>query len=277
MEDHDSFDVNGISCKIRIANDRHSREESYRFMYEIYSTIDYGQPHSSRMWYSLHEILPQTITTTVHHRDDILATMTVAFDSPFGIPADDVFKREMQQRRAKGQRFAEVFSLGIRDDVRGSRLLLGKLINFSYLSSRYILGATHWVITVVPRHAAFYINQMLFEQVKGEGFHEKTGVNCVLLVHPLATFDEVPEKVRKRTFGRYYMPRADEPLMVEHLRSLIHPISDEDFNYFLAKKPELWPKVTSDQGVTRRESMYQFLGRRLDETMMYWAPFPKFS
>lgn len=234
-------------CSVRIAGDHHDRERSYRLMYEVYSAQGYGKPHPSEMWFSLHELLPSSITILVMHADEAVGTVTLCVDSTIGVPADDVFGEVLDEQRSAGERIAEVFSLGIREDFRGSEIVLGKLISTIYLIARHLAGATLLAITVVPSHAAFYRRKLLFEQVGEPGFHKKTGVPCVLMVHPLDTFDHTDSEIQARTMNRYYVPRERELAVSAQLQGTVQPISAREIDYFLSIRPEIYENANDEQ------------------------------
>ncbi len=244
-EHYSTFKVKDKTCRIHIVDEIEIRKKSYRLMYDVYSSIGYGKSHESGLWYSLHELLEDAVTICVVHDEDVIATMTVLYDNPVGLPADEVYKQELDRLRSKGHRFAEVFSLSIRADWRENEILMGRMIYFCYLVSRYGFNATHFVITIIPEHAAFYRDRLLFEVMAKDGLHEKTGVYCYLLEQDLNLFQQCSEEVRRNTYFQYYLQRNDETEVGAYIAERICPISAEDFHYFIDKRKDIYENASS--------------------------------
>jgi hypothetical protein len=252
------FHAGGERYSVRIANTRQLREKSYRLMYDIYEEIGYGHPHPSRMWYSLYELLPETVTVTVLHGEEAVATMTVVYDSPFGLPDDANYPVEMDRHRALGRKLAQIISLGVRSDSRGAARVLVKLFNFGYFVARGIGGATDFVNTVIPRHAPFYYRKLLFEEMGEERHQPKTGVDVVLIK---LDFEEAeheahsehglfgPDAPTRHTLYDQFDSAQERPDIVKALASGIRPITEEELVHFLGRKPELWREAPPDQRI----------------------------
>ncbi|MFC1672005.1 hypothetical protein ACFL01_02595 [Planctomycetota bacterium] len=252
------FRAGGNRYTVRIADTRELREKAYRLMYDIYVKIGYGHPHPSRMWYSLYGLLPDTVTVLVMDRDRAVATMTVVFDSPFGLPDDANYPEELNRQRAFGRNLAQIISLGVRADVCGGTKVLVKLFNFAYFVARGIRGATDFVNTVIPRHAPFYYHKLLFEHVGEERYQPKTGVNVVLIK---LDFNEAEAETHREhgslqrpgstrhTLYKHFASVQEAPEVVESLASRIRPITREDLDFFLERRPEIWERAALDRKI----------------------------
>jgi hypothetical protein len=233
--------------RFRIARTRHERERSYGLMYDIYERTGYAHDHPARMWLTLYELLPDSVTLVVLRDEEVAATLTLVFDSPFGLPDDETYRDELDRMRASGCRLCQIISLGVNVPRRASRRILGRLFDFAYLIARRVRRATHFVHTVIPKHAPFYRDQLLFMDEGEERFQQKTGATVVLLSIPLDTPDWVEGDLRKHTFYRFFLEGAEEREAVEQLEQSIRPPSLEDMHHFLSTKPELWRKACEDQ------------------------------
>src|SRR3990172_5630148 len=87
-----TFEEKGKQFTAHIANDLQTREQAYKLVYEVYSRRGLGQPHPSRMWYSLANLLVDTITVIVKSEGVTVAAMTVVHDSPQLLPADEIYR-----------------------------------------------------------------------------------------------------------------------------------------------------------------------------------------
>ena len=244
---HGEFTAGGERYRIRIANTRELREKSYRLMHGIYRRTGYARSHAFPAWYSLFELLPDSVTLVVVRGSDMVGTMTVVFDSPFGLPDDETYGPELDGLRASGMRLSQIISFGTGRLRRGSREVLGRLFDCAYLTARRIRRATHFVHTVIPRHAQFYRDQLLFERAGPERFQPKTGVSVVLLSIPLDTPDWVKGELRESTFYRFFLPEGAEDGLVSAIGKQIAAPSVEEIEYFLSKRPEVWKKASAAQ------------------------------
>ncbi|MFH1024403.1 MAG: hypothetical protein V1809_13570, partial [Planctomycetota bacterium] len=162
---------------IRVAGDLESRKKAYRLVYQLYREKSYARHDPSGMWLSIFDAVPETTTLLVERISDgaAVGALTVVFDSPLGLPADNLYSGELNSFRDAGRRLAEIVSLGVAEGVEAGREILVKLFNHAYLLSRKIRGATDFVITVNPRHVRFYERSMLFEKAGPERVYGKVG------------------------------------------------------------------------------------------------------
>ena len=249
------FTAGGDNYQIQIAGTRELKKKAYRLMHDIYEKIGYGHPHPTRMWYSLYELLPDTVTVLVLREGEAVATMSVVFDSPFGLPDDENYADELDELRASGRKLAQIISLGVRTDVRGVTKVLVKLFNYAYFVARGLYGATDFVNTVIPRHAAFYYHKLLFQKV-GETRHQpKTGVDVVMIRLDFADAENeahlehgtLPGGPIHHSLYRQFKSVYEAPDIVTSLEKDLRRVTDADLRYFLDRKPTLWDNATPEQ------------------------------
>lgn len=153
--------------KIEIANDLETRSQAYKLLYKTYVEKEFAKPHASKMWYSIFDAHPDTITIVAKEGKFVRGAITIVIDSPLGLPAEGVFKKEINHLRQQKHSLAEIISLGIDNKTRGGSVILEKLFNFSYLYARGLFNTTKFIITINPRHSLFYTKKLLFKK-KGE-------------------------------------------------------------------------------------------------------------
>ncbi|MDL1967694.1 MAG: hypothetical protein LWW97_03890 [Deltaproteobacteria bacterium] len=239
--------------RIKIANDFETRRSAYELIYRLYREKEYAAPNDSGMWLSLYNLLPDTTTLVVMQEDEVVGTLSVVFDGPLGLPADKLYKEEIDVLRKAGRKPAEIISLGVADKGRrSSRDILVKLFNYVYLVSRHLKDATDFVITVNPHHAEYYQKTLLSEEWGTEHTYEKLGgAPAVLLRINLETPDrlKIPdrtvaephmEKLRKRTYYRFFHTTEQEQKILPNLEMQLDPMSEEEFYCFAMKKTDLW-------------------------------------
>ncbi len=287
-----------------MANDLESRKKAYELIYRLYLEKEYARPHPSKMWLSIFDALPETVTLLVERTaveggrwkvegrsnpatstfDPPLSTLhlpppspslhpppstaatpvgalTVVFDSPMGLPADKLYKPELDALRASGRRLAEVVSLGVADDAGVGSEVLVKLFDFAYFVARGIRGATDFVNTVNPRHARFYERLMLFAPAGPERDYEKVGGAPAVLLR--LDFD-VAEAQRQLSVGScqlsehkatgnsrsiYGQFRAvwEERKTIAALAGQLRPMTGEELDYFLVAETDLLAQAAPEQ------------------------------
>ncbi|MCG2759491.1 MAG: hypothetical protein L6263_13815 [Desulfobacteraceae bacterium] len=232
---------------IKIANNFGTRRGAYELVYRLYSEKGYADRNDSGMWLSLYNLLPNTTTLVVLRESEVVGTLTVVFDGPFGLPGDGLYKEKIDLLRKAGRKPAEIISLGVADEGRrSSHDILVKLFNYVYLVSRYLKGAKDFVITVNPHHVAYYRRTLLFEEWGPEQAYEKVGgAPAVLLRLNLGIPDKAVAEphvkdLRQRTHYRFFHTTEQELRILPNLEKQINPMSEEEFHYFVMRKTDLW-------------------------------------
>ena len=255
------FSFGGGRYTIRMANDLESRRKAYRLVYRLYLEREYARPHPSEMWLSLFDALPGTSTLLVEKADagEAVGALTVVLDSPMGLPADDLYRPELDALRASDRRLSEIVSLGVAEspEAGAGSWILVELFNFVYLLARRIRGATDFVITVNPRHVRFYERTLLFRTAGPERNCVKVGGAPALLLRlDLAVPEERvslehgpvgsrPPKART-LYPMFHAP-SEEPGIVAGLGAQMRSMSDAELDYFLAGATKLLAEASPAQ------------------------------
>lgn len=236
-------------CKVRIANQLELRKKAYTLLHKLYSEMGITQQENSGMWLSIYDALPETTTFVVENDgDEILGALTLVFDSPIGLPADALYKEEINKLRNSGRKVCEIISLGISDNARGSVKLIASLFYCAYLLSWRIRNSTDFVITTHSRYEKFYCRNILFKKI-GEvrEYAKVNGAPTVLLNLPLM----LPEmlKGKRRIFPLYMLNYSNrkEIDVTKKIEAMVASISEEDFYYFFIAKTDIWEKATTQQ------------------------------
>jgi len=123
---------------------------------------------------------PNRITILSFHQEKIVGTVTVGYDSPEGMLAEEIYKPEIDALRAQGRRVGELSKLAIDENI-GSKQLLASLIHIAYLYG-VIHECTDAIIEIVPRHKTFYEKMLGFKQIGEERINNRVNFP-VLLMH----------------------------------------------------------------------------------------------
>lgn len=161
--------------KIRLATTEDRRESASLLIQKMYSWRGYstGAPLAQRTD-------PNRITLVAGVGSAVIGTLTIGFDSPAGLLADEMYKEEIDKLRADGAKIGELIKLAADRSVSSMRVLAA-LFHLAYIYGRNIHGLTDAVIEVTPSHAAFYQKVLGFERIGAEKLCPRVNVHGVLL------------------------------------------------------------------------------------------------
>ena len=237
-----------------------------------------SNPTTSTFHHPPSTAVPEPSPSTLHHPPSTasvpIGALTVVFDSPVGLPADRLYRPELDALRASGRRVAEVTSLAVADEAGtgGGTEVLVKLFNHAYFVARGIRGATDFVITVNPRHVRFYERLMLFSQAGPEREYDKVGGAPAVLMRldfdvaeaqrvPSSEFrvpglagdvspetrNSEPGTRNRRTIYAQFRSVAEEPAIVAALAGQLRPMTGREFDYFLSARTDVLARVEPEQ------------------------------
>ncbi|MGD8974766.1 MAG: hypothetical protein PVJ56_15795, partial [Desulfobacterales bacterium] len=108
-------------CIIRVANKLEIRQKAYELLHGLYLKMGYTQNNDKGLWLTIYDALPETTTFVAEdERGRCVGALTVVFDSPIGLPADELYKKEIDIIRNSGGKICEFVSLGIDNGGRSS-------------------------------------------------------------------------------------------------------------------------------------------------------------
>ncbi len=159
------------------------RRRAWALAYEIYADKGYACSDEDRLWYGVHDALPDTRTLIVSRDGVDVACMTLVFDSLINLPADQVYGEELDQLRMNDRYLCEIISLVSRETGRKRSIeVLQHMFRAAFLVARDFEKATDFIITVNPRHAGYYRSRLLFDIVGELRNYEKVGGAPALLL-----------------------------------------------------------------------------------------------
>ncbi len=233
---------------VNVASSERDRRRAWALAFKVYMEKEYAPPCESQLWYGLHDALPDTTTFLAERRGAAVGALTLVFDSPLGIPADSLYRRELRTLRAGKRRVCEIVSLvshglGLREGARVTK----HLFKLAYLTARKIEVATDFVITVNPRHVRYYSRVLGFSQVGRERQYDKVGgAPAVLLRLDLTTAAaEYREKhgAARGSLYRFFEDPTTEPQVLRFLRSERRPLSETTLLRYFVHERALLPRA----------------------------------
>lgn len=170
----------------------HDDEVSQR-LFKIRSADTCGQRSSASIlinrmyrWRGYHttplpdQQMPTRITLVASDHDATIGTITVGFDSPAGLHADDPFGAETDALREAGHRVCEFTKLAM-DSVVRSKRVLASLFHVAYIYAYRTMGFDTLLIEVNPRHVRYYQRMLGFEQLGPTRLNLRVNAPAVLL------------------------------------------------------------------------------------------------
>jgi hypothetical protein len=223
-----------------VASDRKARQAAYSLAHRIYQRCGYAD-EKSEMIVSAHDANPESITLLA--RDEAgndAATISLVFDSPAGLPCDEIYGPEVNALRARGRRLVEVTRLAIDEPYKRSKALLVKLFNFVYIFARRVKGYDDFVIEVLPRHASYYQRLLSFELAGPERPCPRVQNSPSLLLRlDFAVADEAIRRTSgkgfaagSRTLYPHFYSWLEEGAVAELLAKSHKPMSLKEIEFF---------------------------------------------
>ncbi len=145
-----------------IAKTQEDLDQAFHILHEAYVKEGFSKPHASRRRITDYHALPSTTTLVAKHQGQVIATISIIRDGPFGLPTDQVM--DLTRFREKGERLGEVSSLAIRPDFRGrSGEVMFYLFKYMVHYSLDYFGLDRFVIVVNPDRITLYESVLCFE------------------------------------------------------------------------------------------------------------------
>jgi len=106
---------------------------------------------------------PNLLTLIAAENHSTIGTISISFDSPAGILADETYKDEIDIFRSGGSRICEFTKLAFDPDVH-SKLVLASVFHVAFIYAWHIRNYTDLFVEVNPRHRRFYERMLGFKR-----------------------------------------------------------------------------------------------------------------
>ena len=251
---HIHIEENGIQffggkCTVRVANQLELRQKAYKLLYNIYLKSGLAKKNDSGLWLSIFDALPDTTTLVAEDENaQILGALTLVFDSPIGLPSDNLYKAEIDELRQAKKQICEIVSFSINTKAKSSIKVLAGLFYCSYLFALRIKKSTDFIIAVNPCYIKLYCQKLLFHKIGPEkNYARVNGAPAVLLDLSL----NMPSilKHKRRIFPLYMLDYSEEEEfdIAERIQNMHGTMSDEEFYTFFIEKTDVWAKASVRQ------------------------------
>lgn len=202
--------------RMKLARGTWERLRAWRLVYQCYLRKGYVEPRSDELLFGEHEMLPDSLTFICDRSREAVASLTLVFDSPLRLPADDLYREELNGFRQSGRKLCELVGLVNAESGTKSVEVVLHLFKLAYLAARGKDRATDFVITVNPRHVPYYRRTLLFEVAGEERPCPKVcGAPAVLMrLDLLAAEESYRQRYQKlkgpRDLHRFFLHRSEE-------------------------------------------------------------------
>jgi hypothetical protein len=153
----------GRDIQVKIASERAEWEEAYRLVAQSYRSRGYELATAKGLRFTPFHALPDTTTFVAKHDGHVVATLSLVLDNTLlGLPMECIYGPEIHDLRLQGRRIGEATSLA--DGGLSLREFFQVFVTIIKLTMQYHVeqGGDTWVITVNPRHRAFYTKVLGF-------------------------------------------------------------------------------------------------------------------
>lgn len=187
--------------EIRLAKTQAELEAAHRLLHDSYVKVGYMNAHPSGMRVLKQHLLPQCSVIIGLWKGEVVATLSLIRENPFGLPSEKVF--DFSACRNGQTRLGEVSSLALSPAVRGQLdFVLFPMFKFLYHYARTQFGVDMFMISVVPEMVELYRCLLCFDFVPG---NEKSVYKAANNIEALALFLDLrlaDDKFREVNEGR---------------------------------------------------------------------------
>lgn len=140
--------------------------DAYRLVHDSYIETGYISPHPFGIRLRIFETMPETATFIAKADGRIVGVTTAVIDSPkLGVPADKVFKKEIDEQRRNGLHPCEGTNWVIAHEYRSTNIM-PELMRVCFAHS-LATGCNGMLANVSPGHQPFY-NILCFDNIGSE-------------------------------------------------------------------------------------------------------------
>ena len=165
-------------------------------------------------------------TLTAVEDELVIGTITVAFDNPARLGADEAFGPEVSALRAEGRRICEFTKLAI-DPAVGTKRVLATLFHVAYIVAHRIRGHDMLVMEVNPRHVRYYERMLGCKILAEERVNKAVNAPAVLLGSPfshimaqIGEFGGRPEAAaRERSLYPFALSLREEAAVISRMQA----------------------------------------------------------
>jgi hypothetical protein len=149
---------------LKIADTQEELEACFRLLHDAYVAVGFMQPAPSGLRATIYHALPTTTTLCAKYDDEVVGTISLIRQSPFGFPLQAVF--DLSSVEAERGQIAEVSALAVHPKHRKTGgAILFPLMKFMHAYCTRFFDTRHLVIAVNPYHIELYESLLSFRRL----------------------------------------------------------------------------------------------------------------
>lgn len=258
-----------LAVTYKIAQGTDELENAFRLVWRRYVDVGLQRADDSHIRFTKYHLLPTTkilIATYCPELEadspnyaisaksgSIVGTLSMVFDTPLGLPIEELCEAEVKQLRDQKHQLVEIIGLAINPDFREDVVMHLYRMMFSYVAEK---GATDVVCSVVEKHHKFYQNALLFKSLGetkayGPANNEMTQGHILNIKsaeeHAKKVYSAIDFDADLHTFF-FKDTRADNRPVGEG-----KPWTPDQLRYFLTERSQMLEMLDDDTKVVLRE------------------------
>lgn len=256
---------------IRLAQNSNELKAAYSILQESYENEGLTQPNNSGMRVLKQFMMPSTATIVVLWKNEVIGTVSLIRDNPFGLPLDKIFN--LEKFRKRNLHLAEVSSLAMSPKFRSKHgQLLFPLFKAVYQFGKDVLMVDALVIAVNPRWRDFYSGLYGFKNLESQIVENYDFVNGAPAIGLVFEYDPAYHELKKTyknakqqqnifkqlwesNYSCISLPKRD------YYSTVIRHINEKNFNEFFLKDESEFSKLSAhDQLILKRSLAIQESG-----------------
>jgi hypothetical protein len=199
---------------------------------------------------AIHDLLPSGTVFLVEKAGKDVATASVAFDGPLGLPADAAARTQLDKLRAKGRKLAEVYAVATAKSLGfAAKDVLLHLFRLAHLCAAKLEGATDILVATPPRHAGYsrrFAMQLMLLTVPGA---DVTASSAVLRLNLQEAEMEYYTRYAGLTGQRdlHSFMHDDEAYALAWIKKRRLPLGEDDLIQLLAERREQFAALSPER------------------------------
>lgn len=227
---------------IKVANTIEEREAVFRLGYKMYLQKGYIKENSNKWMIQNYDFNEETTILIIQDKQkNIVGTVTLVFDGTTYLPAEKIYRDELNILRNKKEKIVEISRLVVDSKFKNSKEILLLLFNYLYIYSYHVKKYTCLAIEVNPRHIAYYQTLLDFIPIgKQKACPIVQNAPAILMYIPLIhgenkflrlSNNSEGEK-NSRTLYNYFLKPDQQILAANYLKKQAKPMTQEEKMYF---------------------------------------------
>ena len=210
--------------QLQIASTREEREAVFQLVYQAYRGSGLCQPNASELRFTSYQLLPTTDLLFAQLHEEVICTLSLVRDGELGLPIDNIYAEQVEERRAAGLRLAEVSSLADRRNEPARFFEIFCELSRLMIQLAEKQSVDQLLITVHPRHAPMYMRYMAFQRIGERRNYSSVNGNPAV---PLCLDLHKIQANRPPCWEKFFGEKIPGHLLKAR------PITAEDRDYFL--------------------------------------------